>query len=493
MTGYMASVLESNGIGVEIVDANLFGWSIKKTVEKIKSGSFRLIGVRLVYLWENTKEVFDLLLELRNQSVDAHINLYGHYPTFAYKEILKLFPFVDSVTVGEPEYTFLELAKRVVNLEQGGNPDSIKGLALVNRVDQFKPENLINDLDKIPFPDRRYIELEKAKCTTTYILGSRGCYNNCGFCYLNPFYGESSDWRGRSSLNIFNEIKQLYYQKGCSGFYFGDANFFGPGKAGRNRAKELANLIVDNGLQISFGLECRANDIDEDTISLLVKAGLKNIFLGIESGNQATLNYFRKNTSVKINRDAIKTIRKFNIKLNTGFIMFDKNTNLDGIKQNFEFLRDMGLLIEPYTTAHLLFHRQSLFQGTPDYHETESQKDTKPDAQNRLTDPYDYESLFDYKDKRVSAMADITTGFCKKALSIISRNRVLNKPDDLKCECAEPLKLNNNSIKLNKLLIDFFDKTLTSIEKGEFDLTPKSIINLKEKHGRELDLLKISN
>ena len=290
MTGYIASVLESNGINIEVIDANTSGLSIKDTIERLKDRSFLLIGIRFVYLWEETEDIFDLVRQLRNAGIRSHINLYGHYPTFTYKNIFKRFPFIDSITIGEPEYTFLELSKRIIKIEKNAKMkidiSSIDGLACRNMPNEPAQGKLIENLDLLPFPDRRNMGVDRKKGITTYILGSRGCYNNCGFCYLNSFYGNGSNWRGRSAENIFKEIKQLYDQNGCTNFYFADANFFGQGRAGQARAKDLANLIIREGLQINFGLECRANDIDFNTISLLVQAGLKNLFVGIESGDQ---------------------------------------------------------------------------------------------------------------------------------------------------------------------------------------------------------------
>ena len=52
----------------------------------------------------------EMLLRLRRSIPDVHISLYGHFPTFASRELLTNYPFVDSVTIGEPETTFLELS-----------------------------------------------------------------------------------------------------------------------------------------------------------------------------------------------------------------------------------------------------------------------------------------------------------------------------------------------------------------------------------------------
>ena len=54
----------------------------------------------------------------------------------------------------------------------------------------------------------------------------------------------------------------IYDKHGERYFYFADANFFGPGRKGKERAGKLASLIVDNGINIKFGIECRVNDVE---------------------------------------------------------------------------------------------------------------------------------------------------------------------------------------------------------------------------------------
>ena len=66
---------------------------------------------------------------LKKKIPDIHINLYGHFPTFAFKDLLTEYPFIDSITIGEPEGTFLELADTVVNNRGNSALSAIDGLA----------------------------------------------------------------------------------------------------------------------------------------------------------------------------------------------------------------------------------------------------------------------------------------------------------------------------------------------------------------------------
>jgi radical SAM superfamily enzyme YgiQ (UPF0313 family) len=423
MTGYIASTLMSRHHDVAVVDANLYEWSFNKTVQELEKKSFKLLGVHLVYLWEHTSDIFEALSTLKSKIPEIHINLYGHFPTFAFKDLLTENPFIDSITIGEPEETFLELADAVVNnrgnsalytidgLAFNASNSKTEGAAVKAGIVQNKPRKPVSNLDSLPSPYRNDFELKKKKGISTYILASRGCYGKCTFCYLDNFYGDESYWRGRSPENVFSEISDIYENHGERYFYFADANFFGPGRKGKERAGELAGLLVDNGLNIKFGIECRVNDVEEKTIGALVKAGLVDVFLGVESGSQRSLTKFRKHTTVEENKSAIYTLRKYGIEPNYGFIMFEPDSTLAEVRANFEFLKEMEMLKIPSITAHLLHHKQTIFQGTFDYKMKSNGSKTGSEIM--------YECDYEFKEKSVEALSEVINTFCIQSLKDI--------------------------------------------------------------------------
>ena len=502
MTGSVASVLKSKNLDVEVVDANLYRWSFYKTVQELKKKSIKLLGVHLVYLWDKTEDVFEMFKELRREGVNAHINLYGHFPTFAFEEILSGYSFVDSITIGEPEYTFLELAEAVTNSNGNSSLHSIDGLAFnftsneksykfpsenptnpplppllkgdlgglsssfiplseydnINK-NVFKPEIIKNkprkpipNLDDIPFPYRPCFEILKARGIATYILASRGCYGKCTFCYLNQFYSEEPLWRGRRPENIIDEICHIYEKYDERYFYFADANFFGPGRQGKVRACKLAHMIMDRGLKMNFGIECRVNDVEEKTIGLLVKAGLREVFLGVESGSQDSLDRFRKFTTIEENKKAINILRQFGIEPNYGFILFGPDSTLKEVRENFEFLNEMKMLRSPSITAHLMHHRQTIFKGTPDY---ENRRNSAKSVCR-----FNYEYVCNFRDERVGELAENIKSFCYETLYNLSGNEDLKK-DHTSCSYDED---DSFSKKLNQKLIEHFEGALYSLE-----------------------------
>ena len=510
-TGYIASVLRENKLTAEVANAHLYDWSIEETITHIIANKqLQLMCVHTVYLWERTKDIFDMLSTLKTANEALHINLYGYFPTFAYKNILTDYPFVDSVTVGEPEFTTLDLARGIVSenrtsteipgsntlLKKNRNPLScpplanpgnevrrsvfpdrmnIPGLAFRDKDGKivFTPRPPIHNLDRLPYPCRQDVTLCQKKGIVTYIQGSRGCYGHCAFCYLNPFYGQTSLWRGRSANNIFDEIFKLHTKYSIENFYFSDANFFGPGKYGSERASALADLILANSLNIRFGFECRVNDIEEKTIEKLVLAGLANVFLGLESGDDNSLKRFKKHTTSEENKKAIRLLRNYGIEPTFGFIMFEPHSTMQSIHNNFEFLKETGIMTSPAVTAHLLHHRQTVFQGTPAYPSI-MQPQTKLDDSSSS-----YEIFYKIKDSQAAAFSIIIKNICKDILALLPQTFV--ECNDMVSDTRFDSPLLK---KLNEALITAFENILHKFESASivpncehFHSTHNEIIN----------------
>jgi radical SAM superfamily enzyme YgiQ (UPF0313 family) len=185
-------------------------------------------------------------------------------------------------------------------------------------------------------------------------------------------------------------------------------------------------------------------------------AGLTNVFLGLESGDTASLKRFKKHTTVDENKKAIQLLRDYGIEPTFGFIMFESNSTLESVRNNFVFLQEMGIMTTPAVTAHLLHHRQTIFAGTPDY-QSMIREPTCTD-----TSFTHYELFYKIKDPKAETFSEIISNVCRTALSLL--------PKTFTCESnASNTDFESNLLDtLNNTLITLFAKTLSNFETNDY-------------------------
>jgi len=90
-------------------------------------------------------------------------------------------------------------------------------------------------------------------------------------------------------------------------------------------AKEIFERIIARGLhkKMVFRIDCRSNEkmLSEDFLKLAAKAGVWNIFLGIESASQKMLDNMKKHITVEEYRRACKLIPEYGMKVQASFII----------------------------------------------------------------------------------------------------------------------------------------------------------------------------
>jgi hypothetical protein len=196
-------------------------------------------------------------------------------------------------------------------------------------------------------------------------------------------------------------------------FYFVDPNFVGPGKKGRSRILELAKMIRPLG--ITFGMETRSDDLDNEILENLASAGLQSLLLGIESASASVLGHLHKVSSLDSSERAINLCRSVGIEPEVGFLMFVPDSTVEDLEQNLEFLENNDLLDRLDRTANLLCHCQIVLMGTSAYRNFE--------AQGRLTEtgPLGFEGEISFRDRRVKWMSELVVHACLYVLRDMSR------------------------------------------------------------------------
>jgi len=467
LSGYAASMLKKKGHDVEIVEGYLNKLSygaISNIVEAMKPD---ILGVHLVYHWQHDHALFNFLDTVTKEAQVAAVTAYGYYATISYANILKNHHAVNSVIVGEPEKTFMDLAE-AVSLKNVTR--CIPGLAIRDGfgVIRLQTPDPIVDLDSLPFPVRTEA---MNRIPEVNLLGSRGCYGKCTFCYINSFYGTGIPWRGRSPENIASEVDAIVAERGVRDFYFADPNFFGPGQMGQDRALRIAFLLKPKNIR--FGIEGRVNDIHDETIGPLVDAGLRHILVGLESGKDESLQRMNKLTTVAQNEKALAILRMHGVEPNVGFIMFEPDSSPDDLRINLEFLKRNDLLKNLAVTANVLYHHQIVLEGTQAYHDLRKE--------DRLAlGPCSYEGTAYFKNPEVADLASMMrqiTNILFGRMNGIWSGKEIEQPG-----------IQERYVKVNHLIVRVFEDGLKALEGGaRFD--KDQIASLVREAENEFDII----
>jgi len=362
-TRYLAACLRQAGYSAEV--AGFTSPADTDAVRRVvRARRPRLVGLSNMFQFR-ALELLELAARLRDDGYRGHITLGGHFPTFAYRELLRDGPALDSIVRGEGEETIVELMER---LDDRAAWAGVRGLAYRDngRIVETPPRPLIADLDRIPFPARDAPPMTHMGLPYAPILGSRGCYRNCSFCSIRAFYqacGGGKMQRWRSIPNLVAEMRELRERWGVRLFIFNDDEFFIPGKHRHAHVRALGDALREAGLtDIAMSIKCRADDVtDEEMFRYLKEIGVVRVYVGVESGSQHSLETFHKRTTVAQNYHALEVLNRLDILADFGMLMFDPYSTIDDIRDNIAYLWAMG----GEGQAPIIFARMEVYAGTP--------------------------------------------------------------------------------------------------------------------------------
>lgn len=360
--GLLSAVVEKKNYECDIIDARLYDLSPQEVSENINN--YLVLGIS-IFSFEAIPWVKEISNICKKKNPDILIVAGGYAPTLSTQQVLDAVPNIDVVIRGEGENTIVEILESFHNRETF---DTIKGIV-------FKKENqyiwtekrpLLKNLDINPFP-KRYAQNFADKNFEVLIEGSRGCENNCTFCGVKPFFGNDKllHWRYRSAKSLIDELKYISKIYPCSRrIRFVDPDFLGLNPDGINRAVEFCDLLKKNKMEgYQFCCETRVSTVREENkyvFDKLKEAGFVEIYLGIESGSDHILKTMNKRITSKDSLRAAHLLKSWEIDFVYGFMMFTPWSKYEDIKENIEFLREIGDV-----QFDKLFHKLELIPNTP--------------------------------------------------------------------------------------------------------------------------------
>lgn len=173
---------------------------------------------------------------------------------------------------------------------------------------------------------------------------SRGCPFDCEFCDIIVMNGRVP--RTKTPAQLIAELEALRLRGWKEMIFIVDDNFIG----NKARTRTLLHAMIEwrrrTRTHIAFLTEASVNLADDPELcALMVAAGFKKVFVGIETPSVESLAECHKVQNR--NRDlvaAVQTLQRAGLEVMAGFIVgFDSDKN-DIFKRQFEFIQRSGVV-----------------------------------------------------------------------------------------------------------------------------------------------------
>jgi radical SAM superfamily enzyme YgiQ (UPF0313 family) len=269
-----------------------------------------IVGISsMVSLTGNTVRIADMV---RERLPDCLLAAGGPLPTVFPRRFAR---HVDVVFRGEADLSFPRFC--IDYFERGSSAGSMRRLPLDSYCGLFVPNHGLRidnptthhgeaELASFPPPDRsdfdhtayQRVWLEATGSKVTSIIVTLGCPFGCDFC-SKPVFGNAV--RRRDLDAVFAEIDQIR-GLGYDGLWIADDTF----TLNVPFLEEFCRRMAGSGM--TWSCLSRADRVDARTVRLMKEAGCRRVYLGLESGSQATLALMNKQVTVE---DGVRTVHLY--------------------------------------------------------------------------------------------------------------------------------------------------------------------------------------
>jgi len=326
-----------------------------------QAGEAEIVGLSVCFQ-SRAQEFLTLARRIKQLHPGKLIVAGGHYASCAAEALMEHHSEVDIIVIHEGEQTLAEIVAAAANLKD----DLPKITGIAYREDgqvRFTPKRrTLDDLDTLPFPERAGRIHTIAGVPTSFLMGSRGCYENCAYCCITTLHNlaPGKKFRQRCVELIADEMAELYRERGTRQFVFHDDNFLVPSVAhNQARIEGFDKAFKSRGMEeIALLIKCRPADANRDVLSRLKEMGLVRIFMGIESATEAGLLTLDRHQTVGQSIRALDICGELDVSAQFTIMTFNPDANLNTLRADLAFMRS-------FAGNPLNFCRAEIYEGTP--------------------------------------------------------------------------------------------------------------------------------
>ena len=291
---------------------------IDEQVEELHFPSADLVGLSTTT--GSVTRAYEIALRYRARGTPVVVG--GVHASMVPEEALR---FADAVVIGDAEPVWEQVVR-----------DAERG-ELAKRY-----EAPIEPLERLRTPRRDLL-------TGKYLLGSistsRGCPFRCTFCAIHNFYKDTC--RMRPVEEVIAELRTMRQRL----LFFTDGNLYGYTRESRDRFVEICHRIAEERAAkrvrcLGWVAYASVNALEDDeALAAASRAGCKNLLVGFESVNPASLREMRKAANIsRVNRyhELIANAARHGILVTAEIVLgFDADTP-ETLALTRRFIRDTG-------------------------------------------------------------------------------------------------------------------------------------------------------
>jgi radical SAM superfamily enzyme YgiQ (UPF0313 family) len=343
---HLAAEVRLHGYEPSIVESDIFNLDVDAAADEVIRRKPKYVGITLftVGVWNAA----GIARKVKKALPETTIFVGGPHISSMGIETIRRFPEFDYAVVGEGEKVLMDL---LAALDEKKDLSLIRGI-IYRDAEGVAKQTLGNaankSLDDLPMPawdlltdfPRRYTPaiFDYPRGPVATIAASRGCPFHCKFCDTSTF---GAAVRAYSPVKVFEMMKHLQATYGVRHIMFVDDLFL----ASRQRTMELCELILKDGLKMTWTCAARVDTVKPDLLELMRKAGCWEISFGLETGSDELLKKMDKVASVDKSEQAIKWTAAAGIRTKGLFMLGYPGENAETIELTKAFVRRIPLTI----------------------------------------------------------------------------------------------------------------------------------------------------
>jgi radical SAM superfamily enzyme YgiQ (UPF0313 family) len=215
---------------------------------------------------------------------------------------------------------------------------------------------------------------------------SRGCPFDCEFCDIPSMSGHLP--RTKTPGQLVAELEQLRRLGWKDMVFVVDDNFIGNKKQTKALLRELIEWRNRTRAPIGFLTEASANLADDPELcDLMVRAGFKKVFVGIETPSTQSLEECRKLQNCHRDlSETVKVLQEAGLEVMGGFIVGFDHDGPDIFKRQFDFIQRSGVVTAmvgllnalPQTRLHRRLMKEGRLESDTTGNNTEARLNFRP-------------------------------------------------------------------------------------------------------------------